>query len=195
MDDEYDETAKKTTSGSGLGFASYMYDSDSSDEGIRRKHSKSKALLTPLELPFPTKSFPAEAVSSSDRIAGSHVAEEASVNATTTNDMLEDRESWFLVQLPTRLPPLQKRFADNNHSDGEDPDVQEIEAPMSSTDANNAGAISEVITPPVMTSSFDNILETVAPGRIGKILVYKSGKTVLLIDGDEGNEVSDDWFG
>lgn len=195
-----------------------MYDSDSSDEGSKARRGHTAGLMPPLELPFPTKLFPI-GIGSSKRPAGYHVPDQTRA-AIVTNDSnlsssalqesksswtspfvhvhegkasLEESNSWFLVQLPTRLPPLKQNNSASSKSNtigeaDEEVDAMLAEAPRSS-DAATTSIFSEVITPPVMASNFDNTLETVAPGQIGRILVYKSGRTVLVMDGPDGTEV------
>eukprot|EP00531_Pseudo-nitzschia_arenysensis_P010633 CAMPEP_0116149508 /NCGR_PEP_ID=MMETSP0329-20121206/18998_1 /TAXON_ID=697910 /ORGANISM="Pseudo-nitzschia arenysensis, Strain B593" /LENGTH=415 /DNA_ID=CAMNT_0003645853 /DNA_START=42 /DNA_END=1289 /DNA_ORIENTATION=+ len=173
--------------------AGCMYDSDSSDEGSTRG-PKLSSLIAPLELPFSSKSS-SKAIQP-DVASSSHVEEEdedpeseelASPFVVTEDaeDLREEKNSWFLVQLPTRLPPMQKAFSAPENDNG---DTMETDTPdqSSTTAASNALAnISEVAVPPVTTSSFDHGLDKNAPGMIGKILVYKSGKTVLVLDGPD----------
>ena len=54
-------------------------------------------------------------------------------------------------------------------------------------DPNQLSAISDLVTPPITAKSHDNVLASAAPGRIGRILVYKSGKTVLKLEGPDGS--------
>mmetsp|Transcript_17185 Transcript_17185/g.35453 ORF Transcript_17185/g.35453 Transcript_17185/m.35453 type:complete len:408 (-) Transcript_17185:277-1500(-) len=169
--------------------AGCMYDSDSSDEASTRAQTNS--LIAPLELPFSSKS----PMIHPDVTSSSHVdehdcdveeAQPVSPFVVTDNmeDIREEKNSWFLVQLPTRLPPMQKAFssAENDNGDAMETDDQTTTTPA----ANNAlSNISEVAVPPVTTSRFDHGLDKNAPGMIGKILVYKSGKTVLVMDGPD----------
>jgi hypothetical protein len=154
--------------------AGYHYDSDSSDEGGDAKPSVSTQpqKLQPLVLPFPEsvaeqeKPLPVPSAGPGDDVttvvAGSSLF--ASVNDPQA---LQDEASrWFLFQLPTRLPPVQQRE-----------DVMAVEPPDTA----------EVATPPVQADSFDNALINAKPGRLGKIKVYRSGKTVLVLQcGAEG---------
>lgn len=43
-----------------------------------------------------------------------------------------------------------------------------------------------VATQSLQTSGFDNSLSGAVPGRLGKIKVYESGKTVLVFEGPDG---------
>ena len=177
----------------------YTYDSDSSDEGTGRQ--RDKPMFAPLELPFPSKKLPL-GIESSGRAVGYHNDSDTGIDSElqsspfvdvrNTNELAKEKDSWFLVQLPTRLPPLQKKrnSTDNNDSHQVFPDHNDS-LPSNSTDPNGSGGnISDVVTQPISRQSFDNTLEGAAPGKIGKILVYKSGKTVLVMEGPDGKEVS-----
>ncbi len=176
--------------------AGCMYDSDSSDEGSTRG-SKTSSLIAPLELPFSSKTGskaiqPDMASSSNIREVDENDDPEseelASPFVVTGNaeDLREEKNSWFLVQLPTRLPPMQKAFSAPENDTGDAMETDTPDQHGSTPAASNALAnISEVAVPPVTTSSFDHGLDKNTPGMIGKILVYKSGKTVLVMDGPD----------
>jgi hypothetical protein len=179
--------------------ANCMYDSDSSGERSTRK-SKTISLIAPLELPFLTRSLSERIepdVTSSTNIDEDNCGdypesaqpESPFVAMYKTDGIRDENNSWFLVQLPTRLPPMQKNFShhENENDDAEGREIADRNTTMDSTpsSANNnvMNNLSEVAVPPVTTSCFDHGLDKNAPGKIGKILVYKSGKTVLVIDG------------
>lgn len=179
--------------------ANCMYDSDSSDEGSTKK-SKTMSLIAPLELPFATRSLSERVepdVTNSTHIDDHNCgdypesAQPASpfVAMDKTDGIHDENNSWFLVQLPTRLPPMQKNFSrqENDNDDAEGGEVADrnttIDSAASSANNNVMNNLSEVAVPPVTTSCFDHGLDKNAPGKIGKILVYKSGKTVLVLDG------------
>lgn len=44
----------------------------------------------------------------------------------------------------------------------------------------------DVSTPSIDLHAFDNVLTTAEPGRLGKIRVHRSGKTVLVLEADDG---------
>jgi hypothetical protein len=176
-----------------------MYDSDSSDEGSTRK-SKTISLIAPLELPFATRSLSERVepdVTNSTHIDehnfDDYAAQPASpfVANNNTYGIHEENNSWFLVQLPTRLPPMQKNVSrqENDNDDAEGGEGANRNTAMDSTASsandNTMNNLSEVAVPPVTTSCFDHGLDKNAPGKIGKILVYKSGKTVLVLDGPD----------
>ena len=45
----------------------------------------------------------------------------------------------------------------------------------------------DVVTPSTITTNFDNTLSKAPAGRLGRVVVYKSGKTVLVMGGDGGS--------
>merc|ERR1711937_703424 len=111
------------------------------------------------------------------------------VDLNNTQDILDEKNSWFLVQLPTRLPPLKHIFPSEKKDlelAGGDKNTM-IGATASSPDTNMMTNLSEVAVPPV-TSNFDQGFGI--GGRIGKIVVYKSGKTVLLVDSPDAQKIS-----
>ena len=172
--------------------AGCIYDSDSSDETSSRI-SKSTSLIPPLELPFSTKSVNTRI--QPDKTNSSYFGEQNYEDYSESTqspfavrnqseDSRQENNSWFLVQLPSRLPPMQKDMSHhkNEESELEEGDRNDPSASSSTIDHSN---LSEVAVPPVTTNCFDNSLHKNAPGRIGKILVYKSGKTVLVMDGPD----------
>ena len=176
--------------------AGCMYDSDSSDEASTRR-SKNNPLIAPLELPFSLQSLPQ--VTQPDVTSSSHVdnqipeesAQPSSPFVTTDSigDKRDENNSWFLVQLPTRLPSMQKSVSSTENSTGDTMETDTADQNTTPATNNAMNNISEVAVPPVTTSCFDNELNKNAPGMIGKILVYKSGKTVLVMDGRDGDKV------
>lgn len=193
-------------------FDAFMYDTDSSREVDDDDSEEPKAVnIRPLELPFPSHPLPLGIGSVSRPVAYESVtnANDANpsgvggtihqelpepamspfVDSTDRNNLAWEQNSWFLVQLPTRLPPLQSAMEDQpntvHSSDdpmGEDPDRNE------SSTTRSASLFSDVVTQPLASKSHDAILTSTAPGRIGKFIVYKSGRTVLKLEGPEGTE-------
>lgn len=182
--------------------AACMYDSDSSDERSARK-SKTVSLISPVKLPFSSKSLSTEF--KPDATNSSHIevhnndnysepAQPSSpfVAMNETQIRRNQNNSWFLVQLPTRLPPMQKDFPchESANDAAEQRELINKNLVTDSTELSPATNnvihnISEVAVPPVTTSCFDYGLDNNAPGRIGKIFVHKSGKTVLVMDGQD----------
>jgi hypothetical protein len=221
--DNEEGVAADTAAGSSTAMnlsAGCMYDSDSSDERNTKKSRDNVNMITPLELPFSMGTRSAgdydiadsdkpDAISSNNGNENKSMYQSESVQPPSpfvalhnTKEILNEKNSWFLVQLPTRLPPMQKKSSTSDNGDvaaaaaaaagGEVDDMvnETPETPSSSDTTNIMNNISEVVVPPVTTSNFDNGLDTIAPGRIGKIVVYKSGRTVLVLDSPDAKKVS-----
>jgi hypothetical protein len=98
---------------------------------------------------------------------------------------------------------LSKRVAPHVGSNNtNNQDVVPDTAPSSATGTNLGSTtqqhnpfrtISDVVTPPILNDKFDNELAGAAGGMIGKIVVYKSGKTVLQFHGQDGEKVSESY--
>ncbi len=207
-DEDYEQThfSEKAEKGS-FAMEGFMYDSDSSREEERAKGQKDEYSSTmPLELPFPPQplplgigstfrplayesDLPSPDLAPSEQLVGNmnqHLPEPSLspfVNPREEDKLSWEKDSWFLVQLPTRLPPLQPRAPDGPMPtfSAEDP-IDDVNV----EDPNQQPSISEVVTPPLTAKSHDNVLTSAAPGRIGKIIVYKSGKTVLKMESPDG---------
>mmetsp|Transcript_33050 Transcript_33050/g.79886 ORF Transcript_33050/g.79886 Transcript_33050/m.79886 type:complete len:407 (-) Transcript_33050:32-1252(-) len=177
----------------------FMYDTDSSEEEeSRRKNRANGFIMSPLELPLKdayTQSSESEEPKTrqagnypepvtSDPITMTGGATRPSPFAHLAEGESSQRDDWFLVQLPTRLPPLQKKVDEKVAAMDVDED-QEREQVKPKEEATSA--YSEVVTHPVAPGGFDNALLSSAPGRIGKMVVYKSGKTVLVMEGPDGS--------
>ena len=128
----------------------------------------------------------------------------------------QELESFFLVQFPTRLPPLvpknatttksedanhmamvgQEQTMDTNNDDNDEHMEQRLPEETTTTtttapraannDQDEEPTTAEASTAPVQTDAFDNALLHAKPGRLGKLIVYKSGKTVLVMQGPPG---------
>jgi RNA polymerase III RPC4 len=191
-------------------FDAFMYDSDSSREADREYSQQRKpSNIRPLELPFPSQPLPLGVGCSSRPVAYESVTSSSGANAkgvvgtihqelpepamspfvdaTDSQKLAWEQDSWFLVQLPTRLPPLQPTTANLQPSA-----VRSSDDAVGTNDTNETtrqpATLSDVVTPPVASKSHDNVLTGTAPGRIGKIIVYKSGRTVLKMEGPDGAE-------
>jgi hypothetical protein len=193
--------------GKGSTLEGIFYDSDSSEEEERNKRRVRPTTVKPVELPFPVVSLPlgvgakgrpvmydipqAKAESSDPSLENNREFPESGISPfvdSKQKDALEwEQDSWFLVQLPTRLPPLQQNVPEGPApgSENDKPTPQEVTSGI----ANPMRIISEVVTPPVVSTSFDNALVNAVPGRLGKLVVYKSGKTVLVMEGPDGTKV------
>ena len=105
------------------------------------------------------------------------------VSPGSTDDLEEEQESWFLLQLPTRLPPLAGTTSTTDAS-GPDSHQQQSEQQQQAVDMFT----SDVSTAPLRRDCFDNALVRANAGRIGKFIVYDNGKTVLVLDGHDGTQ-------
>jgi hypothetical protein len=189
-----------------LSLEGFMYDTDSSEEEeSRRKKNAKDFIMPPLELPLKdTYAQSSETEKPKTRQAGDYpepVTSEPKSSTTETDgatqpspfarlaegETLSQKDDWFLVQLPTRLPPLRKKVDETVTAmqvDGEEEERKQV-----TTTEEPASAYSEVVTHPVAPGGFDNALLSAAPGRIGKMVVYKSGRTVLVMEGADGSTV------
>jgi hypothetical protein len=98
---------------------------------------------------------------------------------------------WLLVQLPTRLPPLQ-RSAENPGPPPETVSSSQTAYPVPSGDDprswHQPTAAAAVSLPSVRSDRFDDALRGSASGRLGKLVLYKSGKARLVLEGPGGEE-------
>lgn len=152
------------------------YGSDSSDDerSIIKKQRKGKlsvanAYIQPSQLPFPAAPVPVGVGMVKHRPsfyeeADSDALKKSSPFVDPRNREAKEKEkdSWFLFQLPTRLP------------------LESVTPPdaVSSEEIPTLVGPSQVSTPHILPNSFDNIMSS-SSGHMGKIKVYKSGKTVL----------------
>ena len=193
--------------GNAIAIEGATYDSDSSQEEERIRRKPTQSSIKPMELPIPTETLPLgigereRPISYESPQTKLDLAESDPSAKKTNKDMgsfaspfvdsqekknlLWEQDSWFLVQFPTRLPPL-KQKSDASFEKAEE-DVEAKAETVTSGDPIPVPSISEVVTQPVLANSFDNTLLTTAPGRIGKMVVYKSGKTVLVMEGPTGS--------
>lgn len=198
----YDDNEAPQYGSVSMSLQGVTYDSDSSKEEDSGKNTGGKtSRLPPLELPFPTQPLPVGAgelqrpvaYTSSASLATADTPTESSrtVSPFVTDQEAEnstlEKDSWFLVQLPTRLPPLKSTAAEDPepaYSTGDPMD----DVPTTNAEDNSlfGGGVSEVVTPPLVENSHDNTLTNTAKGKLGKIIVYKSGRTVLKMEGPEG---------
>lgn len=201
---DYYDTESKPSKSAAKKMASadtYTYDSDSSMEDVDAVRPPRK--MQPLVLPFPDSAvavgigdaqerplfYPGEGkhaatcpapissggpISIEDSIRENPIDVSPFCNVTDKDALRAENDSWFLVQLPTRLPPVEP--ANVAH-----PDLQ-----VEGVTEASVTRTSEVRNVAVQTHRFDNSLTTARPGRIGKMVVYKSGKTVLVLEGSDG---------
>lgn len=114
----------------------------------------------------------------------------------------QEKQNWFLVQFPTRLPPLRSAFQEEDsemrnenldtNPDGERAAVTGAEDGFATDQPPPTTAkfdMAEVATPPVRVDCFDNSMSAAVSGRMGKIQIYNSGKTVLVLTAADGTQV------
>jgi RNA polymerase III RPC4 len=208
---DYDDQGDGGGAGAKASFTldAFMYDSDSSrEEYLEKRETKRPLNLPPLELPFPDLPLPLgigcpsrpvayeRVMSSSDADARGAVgtihqellepAMSPFVDTRESDKMALEQDSWFLVQLPTRLPPLQTTtsFIPSNILSSDNA----LDDANPNQNAQQSSPFADVVTPPVTSNTHDNVLTGTAPGRIGKLIVYKSGKTVLKMEGPAGTK-------
>jgi RNA polymerase III RPC4 len=103
-----------------------------------------------------------------------------------------ENQAWCLVQLPTRLPPLVHSKTDQMQVDSTQTGETSATAVNVNAEAEDGVARlpdhAEVVVKPLDPTSFDHVLADAPPGRVGRLLVYKSGKTVLVWEGPEPSE-------
>lgn len=202
MEAEQETTTRKTSST----FESMVdtYDSDSSEEGQATAANQANVSIPPTELPFPVAPLPvgigASSLDSERPVMYSFQQQQESkkeknepllmeiqkdaplvspfVDWTDAKLRQDERDSWFIFQFPTRLPELKSTAV---------PDAVTSDNPSSSQTPDTVQSMpAGVATPSTVTSTFDNALSRAFPGRLGKIVVYKSGKTELVMGGDNG---------
>lgn len=200
----------------------YVYDSDSSQEETRRKKTREIG-IRPIQLPFPLGSdqLPMYACQEDveekkDGMDGvlSSVAATQLVDPEVTPAFLDwsspytrdnmkfaERNSWFLMKFPTRLPHMdngslvggvEKQIAQNPSGKGmvkSELNEDGLEIVGSNTevvgDVSHASA-SGAVAGSIGSIGYDNTLKDISPGRYGKIVVRKSGRTELVIGGQDG---------
>lgn len=163
------------------------YDSDSSEDerkGRRRMSTNQTTMLQPSCLPFPEAQLPVGIgpaqvrpslyrQKSDDLVPG--VETSSPFVDIRTNEALrkEEQKTWFLFQFPTRLP--------YDTAVVPPPAVSSEDVAMSAASPNVVDA-SDVSIPTILPNAFDNTMGAHA-GKLGKISIYKSGKTVLDMGG------------
>lgn len=108
---------------------------------------------------------------------------------STLSDKIKDqgdRGEWFLVQLPTRLPkvtpPMTSHVKTEAGGDDKGAAADETNNPTDESIPGGAGMQTALVaTKPILESSFDNSLTKAKAGRFGKIRIYKSGRSELVL--------------
>ena len=125
----------------------------------------------------------------------------------TREDMkFAERSSWFLMKFPTRLPHLDggslcggvtKQNVQQSSSVGGVAVKSENEEGLEVVDGNTevgdtansavaSGGEISLVGGSTVSVGYDNTLKDILPGRYGKILVHKSGRTELVVGGHNG---------
>ena len=112
---------------------------------------------------------------------------------TATEDLKQlELDSWFLMKFPTRLPHLNNSVSGGSNpnvkkeiSEGDEPDFV-----GSSNEVNNnmMSATVSVGEGPSTATGYDDTLKDIPPGRYGRIVVRKSGRTELIVGGGDSGE-------
>jgi hypothetical protein len=109
-----------------------------------------------------------------------------------------EKNSWFLMKFPTRLPLLDtssssmlasKKKAAHVKAEPFDENGDPDAVGSSNVDASTGGETSFMASPSVSSSGplgYDDTLKDTAPGKYGRIVVRRSGKTELIIGGGDG---------
>lgn len=179
--------------GDNFGPAGFLYDSDSDssdcEEEVKANHRRTKStpsnsgmIQQPLTLPFPPVGgvddcrgalYPATNDTSWQR--QQKPALSPFVHTENQQALRAERDAWFLVQFPTRLPAVEQQAPPRAAGGGGDDEVTVIQEEFAA-----------VATPPIQLEAFDNALANAVPGRLGRIKIYKSGKTVFVTERQDG---------
>lgn len=160
-----------------------VYDSDTSsdDDGsnkVEHLNIQKETYKPPLKLPMPsTIRFPLNETQSQKR----PLPTSPFVHPDDYEGIQFEKDNLFLVQLPTRLPPMlsTNELLSNEGNIKSEPGASEHH------NQHQQLPIAAVATPSLLSHAFDNSLTSTIPGRIGKIKVYRSGKTVLVMEGPD----------
>ena len=126
------------------------------------------------------------------------------LNKASPEAKKDEEKSWMIFKFPTRLPRLEARSTlsgmavkkenemdidENNDADGNEMDglADPSESlPDNVTSSSNSNTKSYTGLASTRSSGFDDTLKDCAAGRYGKIVMYKSGKTYLIV-GDKSD--------
>jgi len=112
------------------------------------------------------------------------------LNKATSNQKKAEQQTWMTFKLPTRLPQLDRGATVGLYSDDF----------VNSSESNNISAMDIINGSKLMESTrhiplisnssslgYDDTLKDATPGRYGKIVVHKSGKTYMYVGGVKMN--------
>lgn len=158
----------------------YAYDSDSSNDA---PVSIQRRCLQPVSLP----SLALDATDSEATITQLATSTFTAQNKPIDNPLFvseDDKEGYrresngfYLFQLPTRLVQMEPddKAESANDEDGDGTELQ--------SDNTLGSTAAQVSVPPVHKELFDNVLSSASGGYLGKIVVYKSGRSEFLMEG------------
>ena len=112
---------------------------------------------------------------------------------SAANDLKQlELDSWFLMKFPTRLPHLDNSVSGGPNANVKDEMLEGDEPDFvgSSSDMNNnmMSATVSVGAGPSTATGYDDTLKDIPPGRYGRIVVRKSGRTELIVGGGDTGE-------
>ena len=114
------------------------------------------------------------------------------VGGDSTHGLQEKDQSWFLVQLPTRLPPLHGRnthfYAGTTSGNNTTAEATNEIVPVEPSSAPVEKKVEAVpATPSLHADCFDHTsLLQASVGKIGKFVVYENGATEFVLTGSDG---------
>jgi hypothetical protein len=126
------------------------------------------------------------------------VLESPFIDVNSASDEMRQLEtnSWFLMKFPTRLPHVDITGRSNSSSGSKRSSSANVKKEMSEGGHDGPDMIgSSVDMNDIMLSSsrsaargYDDTLKDMPPGKYGRIIVRKSGKTELIIGGGDSGE-------
>ena len=126
------------------------------------------------------------------------VLESPFIDVNSASDEMKQLESnsWFLMKFPTRLPHVDVTGRSTSSSSGSKRSSANVKKEMSEGGHDGPDMIgSSIDMNDIMLSSsgstargYDDTLKDMPPGKYGRIIVRKSGKTELVIGGGDSGE-------
>jgi len=101
----------------------------------------------------------------------------------------------YLIQFPTRLPPLKEQAApkdDGTTAMADDTNNADVQLVQTEQTNNTSTASAKASTPPCDANAFDHVLHKAVAGKVGKLQIFKSGKMRLVLEqnDDNGNPIT-----
>lgn len=117
---------------------------------------------------------------------------------------IRESSAWMMFKFPTRLPHFDKNSTiqgckaaaivkgdpdgDDDEEEGEQNEESKQQQVIDVDSKGNDALLAQG------GGCYDDTLKDISPGRFGRIIMYKSGKTLLVIGGGDGPEVGDAMF-